>query len=345
MKIGICGHFAHGLKYLDGQTIKTKILYEELAKVYGKTDVKTLDTHDWHNSPFRLFWNSLRLAKDCHHIIILPASNGIKVFAPLFALFCKLYNVKLHYIVVGGWLPETLENNVWLVKALKQFDGIYVETNSMKQKLNTLGLHNIEIVPNFKKLHILKESEIINKELPPYKFCTFSRVTKEKGVEDAISAIKAINEEQSELICHLDIYGQVDPNYKDEFEKMLTIAPNYIQYKGEVPFDRSVEVLKNYYALLFPTYYAGEGFAGTILDAFAAGIPVVASDWRYNGEIIKDGETGFIFVTHDIDGLKQHIFKVIKNKNQYKKMKFNCVKQAQKFLPKNALKIFIEKLN
>ena len=59
MKIGICGHFAHGLKYLDGQTIKTKILYEELAKLYGKSDVKTLDTHGWRNSPFKLLWNIL----------------------------------------------------------------------------------------------------------------------------------------------------------------------------------------------------------------------------------------------------------------------------------------------
>ena len=81
------------------------------------------------------------------------------------------------------------------------------------------------------------------------------------------------------------------------------------------------------------------------MDALASGIPVIASDWRYNGEIINDGETGFIFDTHDINGLKRHILKVIKNKDQYKKMKFNCVDQAQKFLPKNALETFMKKLN
>ncbi|MFR3494185.1 MAG: glycosyltransferase [Blautia sp.] len=57
-------------------------------------------------------------------------------------------------------------------------------------------------------------------------------------------------------------------------------SPQYIRYKGMVPFNQSTEVLKNYDALLFPTYYEGEGFAGTIIDAFAAGLPVIASDWK-----------------------------------------------------------------
>lgn len=67
-----------------------------------------------------------------------------------------------------------------------------------------------------------------------------------------------------------------------------------------VPFNQSTEVLKNYDALLFPTYYEGEGFAGTIIDAFAAGLPVIASDWKYNSEIIKQGITGVITKTHSI---------------------------------------------
>lgn len=344
MKIGICGHFAYGLKYLDGQTIKTKILYKELVKLYGKADVKTVDTHDWRNSPLKLLWNCLQITKACHHTIILPSSNGIKFFAPLFILFSKLYNAKLHYMVVGGWLPELLANNLWLLKALKQFAGIYVETNSMKQKLNELGLHNIYIVPNFKDLRILTEAEFVYCTQPPYKFCTFSRVMKEKGIEDAIAAIIEVNKECNETLFSLDIYGQIDKDYKNEFEKILTDTPNYVNYKGEVAFDQSVDVLKNYYALLFPTYYPGEGFAGTILDAFASGIPVIASDWRYNAEIIKNGETGFIFNTHEIEGIKRYILKVLKNKDQYKKMKFNCVEQAQNFSPNNALKKLLNKL-
>ena len=63
-----------------------------------------------------------------------------------------------------------------------------------------------------------------------------------------------------------------------------------------VDSDKSVEVLKNYYALLFQTYYEGEGFAGTIIDAYSAGVPIIASDWKYNSELINDN-TGCLYPT------------------------------------------------
>lgn len=47
-------------------------------------------------------------------------------------------------------------------------------------------------------------------------------------------------------------------------------------------------MLRNYFALLFPTYFHGEGFAGCIIDAFFAGIPIIATDWLYNKDIVKD---------------------------------------------------------
>ena len=47
--------------------------------------------------------------------------------------------------------------------------------------------------------------------------------------------------------------------------------------------------------MIFPTYYVGEGFPGTIIDAFSSGIPDIATDWRYNSEIVQNGKTGYIY--------------------------------------------------
>ena len=44
-QVSVIGHFAHGLEYLDGQTIKTKIIANELCNVYGNEDVFRFDTH------------------------------------------------------------------------------------------------------------------------------------------------------------------------------------------------------------------------------------------------------------------------------------------------------------
>ena len=85
--------------------------------------------------------------------------------------------------------------------------------------------------------------------------------------------------------------------------------------------------------LLFPTYYDGEGFAGTLIDAMAAGVPVIASNWRYNSEIIKDGKIGFIINKN----LKNELVKVLSATNRGNEMKISCLLEAEKYLPKNAI--------
>ena len=72
-----------------------------------------------------------------------------------------------------------------LTKALMSFDGIYVETNTMRKALEIQGFNNVYVMPNFKDLNILKESELVYHHTEPYRLCTFSRVMKEKGIEDA----------------------------------------------------------------------------------------------------------------------------------------------------------------
>ncbi len=343
-KVGICGHFGNNQNLLNGQTIKTKILTEELEKHFGKDAIKTIDTYDWKRNPLLLLYKCYLLMKRCENIIIMPASKGIKVFIPLFSKMNRIFHRKLHYVVIGGWLPKLLRNNPKLVTGLKDFTGIYVETHSMIDVLNKSGLNNVHYLPNFKRLNNLDERELVYSYKEPYKLCTFSRVMKEKGIEDAINVVKTINNSLKKIVFTLDIYGQIDKNYKEQFEKIIEVSPSYISYKGIVNYSKSVEVIKNYFALVFPTYYVGEGFAGTILDAFAAGVPVIASDWKYNKEIIHDKLDGLIFDINNIEMLKMILLEVYKKPNVILEMKMNCLKRAKEYKPENAIKNLIEYL-
>ena len=38
IKIGVCGHFGGNRNFLDGQTVKTKIITRELQKKYGDAE-------------------------------------------------------------------------------------------------------------------------------------------------------------------------------------------------------------------------------------------------------------------------------------------------------------------
>lgn len=344
-RVGVCGHFGGNHNFLDGQTIKIKSLTEAIKNNIGEDNILRLDTYNWKKNPITLIRNCFHISNECKNIVVLPAQNGVKVLVPLFSLINKLFGRKLFYVVIGGWLPMFLKTHKWLISWLHNMDGIFVETASMSEKLIELGLKNVSVMPNFKQLKILDISELSNIKTLPYKLCTFSRVLKEKGIEDAIDAVKKVNTDCGKEMYTLDIYGQIDERYKETFQEIISNAPAYIKYKGMVSYEKVVDVLKDYYLMLFPTYYEGEGFAGTIIDAFASGLPVVASDWHYNSEIIQEYRTGRIFQTKDSKRLAEILLYYLEHSEEVLGMRKNCIEEAYKYMPENAIKNFIEVLD
>lgn len=52
-KVGICGHFENGKSFLDGQTVKTKTLYQILKNELNSIDF--IDTYGWKKNIFLFF--------------------------------------------------------------------------------------------------------------------------------------------------------------------------------------------------------------------------------------------------------------------------------------------------
>lgn len=344
-KVCVIGHFGFGEELLNGQTVKTKIITKELKKQFGTDEISVIDTHGGKKEIFKLIFNIHQAIKKSKNIIMMPAQNGVQFFSPLLYFCNYFYHKRIHYVVIGGWLPELLEKKTWLKKYLKKFYGIYVETNTMKLALEKQGFKNIYIMANCKELHILKDNELIFSYAEPYKLCTFSRVMKQKGIEDAIEAVIQVNNKMGKVIFSLDIYGQIDSEQIEWFKDTMKNVPTYINYCGEVPFDKSTDVLRDYFALLFPTYYFGEGFAGTLIDALAVGIPVVASDWRYNPDIVKENKTGYIFKTKDLQDFQSKLMELYKEKEFWIHNKKSILSTANEYLPCNVIKTLLNQLD
>ena len=151
---------------------------------------------------------------------------------------------------------------------------------------------------------------------------------KEKGIGDAITAVCSVNSILGFNAFRLDIYGKVDGDQVEWFDSLIRNVPGYINYKGLVPYDETTKIIKNYFALLFPTYYDGEGFAGTLIDALAAGVPVIASDWKYNSELVADKVTGIIFETRNTDDLIKKLLWVYEHQIVWNDMKKQCLHRA-----------------
>lgn len=335
--ITVCGHYANGGNKADGQTIKTQELIKELSKKYGNENINIVDTYLWKRRPFSVLLKCINAVRISSDIIIMPAHKGLRVFIPLFSILSIGNKIQLHYVVIGGWLKDSLIRHPTLVKKLKRFKGIYVETSLMKHSLYGLDLKNSYILYNFKDITPVKTEEVeeksFDRSLP---ICTLSRVTRNKGIEEAINAVSLINSSNDGDLYTLDIYGPIDKDYEHRFFSLLENSPDYIKYRGVVDSKDAVDVIAKYYLLLFPTLFRTEGIPGTIIDAYAAGVPVIASKWNSSAEVVENGYNGILHRMGSVEDLRESLVKCLDGA-YVKKMSINAHKTFDRYLPANAL--------
>ena len=327
MKIGILGHFARNTELCDGQTVKTRNV--ERALLSCTDDIITVDSYNWKKHPFSFLFDIIKLVRASDVIVMLPDAGGIKIYPFVINLFASKKKMKI-YSVVGAWLPSYLKKNKVISDQLKKFDYIFVETQTMHNQLIELGFENTVIVPNFKDITPLKEEEIKYNFEQPLPFCIFSRIMKEKGVSDAIQACDRVNKEAGKTVCTLDIYGPIDENYASEFSKLCEKHSDFVSYKGVANPNESVEILKNYYMLLFPTLFYTEGIPGTIIDAFSAGVPVLASEWESWRNVLTEKDS-ITYKFEDVEELYEKIKFCIENIETVNGYRENCLSSAEKF--------------
>jgi glycosyltransferase involved in cell wall biosynthesis len=107
--------------------------------------------------------------------------------------------------------------------------------------------------------------------------------------------------------------------------------------------EKSTNVLKDYYLLLFPTHYKTEGLPGSIIDAYTAGVPVIASRWQGFSDVILEGITGFGYEMKNQKELNNILVNLIDD-SLVNIMRLNCIQEAQKYTPKNAISVLVDKL-
>jgi glycosyltransferase involved in cell wall biosynthesis len=333
-KFGICGSFDFEEKSTGGQSVKTREFYFALCNKVGKENILILESTGYKKNPASFFNKLLKMLKQCEHVIIFPAQNGIKIFAPLCNAF-KGKN-KVHYCVIGGWLPQMAGNDYNLLKNLAKLNSILVETNVMKSDLEKLGLKNVHRLLNFKRLTPIHEVKECSN---PIKLCYFSRVLKQKGIEDASEVVRQLIADG--INCTFDIYGPVVDGYDAEFEVLKQKFTSQISYKGKIDPSQSIEVLKDYDIQIFPTLYKTEGIPGSIVDSFFAGLPVVSSKWNSFADVVNDRVTGIGFELGNIGDFKQKLQELILNPELIYGMKKNCIEESKKYMPQNVIEDFL----
>lgn len=329
------GNYGDECALTDGQSIKTIELYRSLIEFYGKKNVGKVNLYK--KNKILLAVSLLMHLIKSKNIIVLVSKNGRKTVIPFLVFFNKVFRKKIFHSLIGSTTHQTLEDNPKFIKIFNELTGNWSETNTEKKLLERNGLHNVTVVKNFKQLKILSLDELQDVSSEPFRICTFSRVEEKKGISNIVRAVKKVNEIKGRTVCTLDIYGKVMDHYKKDFNKLKEDFGETICYRGVIDFDKSVQILKNYYMVAFPTKYYTEGIPGTILDAFAAGVPVLSAEWESCHDIINE-RVGIIYEFDNDEALVEALVYAVEHPFLVYQMKKNCLLEAKKYTPEEVVK-------
>lgn len=335
MLVCIVGNFGENDKVTDGQSIKTIELYRLLLATYGCDEVCKVNLYK--KNKIRLAIELLAKLIRCKNIIVLVSQNGRRTVIPLLVMYNKFFHKNIFHSLIGSTTHQLLEKSPKYVKCYNRLAGNWAETNTEKKLLEEYGLNNVSVVSNFKRLRVLRPSELSYNIETPFYLCTFSRVEELKGIPNIVNAIKKANELIGKTAFKLDIYGTVMETYKDKFEQLKEEFGSSIRYRGVVDFSKSVETIKDYFMLVFPTKYYTEGVPGTILDAFAAGVPVLSAEWESCFDVINE-RVGITYDFNSDEALLEALLFIFKNPSVIISMKEYCLIEATKYTPKEVAK-------
>lgn len=94
--------------------------------------------------------------------------------------------------------------------------------------------------------------------------------------------------------------------------------------------------------LLINPSKTAESFGLVVIEAYAHGIPVLASKIGALADLVKENETGWLFKSGDQLDLKRSIEFIMSNREQLKAMQANCLNFAEKYQLENYLKRLLE---
>ena len=197
-----------------------------------------------------------------------------------------------------------------------------VEKNALDKKL-----FKVQYQPIMDEIKPIHHAEA-NKKI---KVLWASRVTREKMPD----MIKLIANKLDPKEFQIDVFGA----FSDDVDKNFFNGVPVINYRGA--FDGFSNLpTENYDILLYTS--VGDGVPNILLEATAAGLPILASNDGGVHEFIQDGKTGsLVKEIRDVDGYVKKLKDFRKNPKKYEEY----VEEAQKLLEeRHSWKAFIKKM-
>lgn len=224
-----------------------------------------------------------------HDLILFNISPGAFIRSgPVFWLLLRLGRRPITFRLFGGSLDLFLAKvSRWQRMVLEKTalrSTLFVQTRSLVRSL--APRQNVHWLPTARDLNAISRSRTEKDRAVSFRVLFIGQLRLAKGIGELLEAIDR---------CHpavvLDVYG---PMFDEEIRDLLA-GSHRTAYHGPIPSTEVAAVMAEHDVLVFPSYYEGEGYPGVIIEAFQAGLPVIATRWRAIPELF-DAHMGGLLI-------------------------------------------------
>jgi len=258
-----------------------------------------------------------------YKIIHLQSSHGWS-YRRLFILFvmAKFLRKKTIWHIHGSQFDIYYENACFFEKniikfGLRKADKVIALSSAWKKTLHKIEPSAlIDIILNGVNI---KKYQVLNRHPHnPMIVLFLGRLGKRKGIYDIINAIEILKKENIQFILAGD--GEINEVKEVLYKKGLQSKVNV---PGWISGNDKQDLLSKSDVYILPSY--NEGLPISILEAMAAGLPVISTPIGGIPDAVIDGKNGYLIEPGDFEDLASKILMITKDYNLWKKLSIGSI--------------------
>lgn len=297
-------------------------------------DTSRGDKHAWHSQNLlvglrTLFATLINLWRS--DVVSYHASNrGMFTFGPFIVALCRLAGKPVVVRVFGGgfgdfYLRQGRLKRAMIRRLILAADAVLLQTRRSVAQLEKHATGKLVWFSTYIKpparLPGAPAGVLLDRPRCT-RFVFLGHLWKTKGLETLLDAAPQLPGD-----CTIDIFGPTDEYTAEEIEAR---GERRVRYRGFLSHDEVDGRLWDYDCLVLPTFHATEGYPGVIAEAYAHGLPVIATRWLAIPEIV-DENCGMLIEPRDTQGFIRAVTALYEDPALWRRLKAGALARAGMF--------------